>query len=557
MVCCVVGCPNKLNIQRKCFTFPRTSYKSRELYELAKRRLSAWIKALRITSATIEILYLQRVCFRHFIKGRPASLTDESNPDWIPSRFLGVGANRVCEIALKRKCNLSKKHAQIIHSNLHVPESIQISETLEESLEIGENERFGGDGIDYDEPNMEFVPVASTSKVRPFLNTCQNDSTSQSGVEKKIPKPIRRITKNRELGVKKSIADSNKVYIPANSCSLEQTIKQNQIYLQTLKRELKNKEEIIEMYEKKRKDFETRHNASTYSYETSIKELELKVKELKTKLRIHDVSFEALQNDNEKVLNLTGLPNFELLNKLYEVIEGDLNENSKTRLKKFDSFVISLMKLRMDLPISYLSYVFGMSPLTISRFYRDSLAIMNLKLGPLVKWPDDEALLASTPSCFKEIMGNKCIVLIHFLEVLIKNLKPPVKGLQSVNHTISVTNESIIEKSGFFDKITEQHIVLSVKDMFEESQKDNEQIQSIKHMAKKTEDKVLDMLKDNFKILFNRQPVNGHGEIYSEFTVRCCCALANLLVPELLDSDGKEIEETVVVISDEQEDTIL
>ncbi|XP_055839831.1 uncharacterized protein LOC129907575 [Episyrphus balteatus] len=551
MVCCVVDCPNKTTTSSKCrsFSFPSTYYTSIKLRELSKKRRDAWVKALRITKPNTKVLNRQTVCYRHFVKGFPAKLTQETDPDWVPSQLLGNGENTICVQEVRKLKRKEKVKVQPV--NLYA----------DESLEISDSESFDGNCNDYDEPNMEYVPVTSMPEVR-SLNTARNQA-QQAKVHTMILNPSKAGTPPSPIKGGSFVGGINRVTYLHNRNSI-----QNEVSLEKLKLELLNKEDIIYRLRLKEKEDEEKYKNTCNNYELQVRTFTLDINRLKIKLRLHDISFEGLKTDDVKVKNLTGLPNFAVLQRLFDVVKEDLNSQTKTKLTKFDSFVVTLMKLRLDLPISYLSYVFGESAVLLSRLYRENLLTMNVKIGPLVKWPDDEALLASTPNCFKEIMGEKCIILIHFLEIIIKNLSSAKTEVTLLKHKIkyliaftpageiifvsqgfgsSVSDEDIIQNSGFFDKITENHIFLSVKEMFDDKQKDDEQIQQIKQFAKNSEDKVLDILRDNFRILFNPQAVNLNGEAYSEYTVRCCCALSNLQMPELIVIDTKQVAETVVV----------
>lgn len=438
-----------------------------------------------------------------------------------------------------------------------------LSHYADENLEISSDESFGGDdenNCDYDEPNMKFEPVLSTTGVCSLntLATGKSDSPPTSPLQSKVKKiilttPTRSV--NPESSETNNLSESYSTSLPIDFA------------IEKLKNDLKHKDEIIKSYEKKEKNNEEQFKNMINSYEKKIKDLNKIIANLNFKISLKDVSFECLKTDDHKVKNLTGLPNFTILNKLFELIKPHLTEHKDESLSKFDSFVLTLTKLRLDLPISYMSYIMGVDVSVMSKLYRENLQVMNWKIGPLVVWPDEKTLLEGTPGYFKAIMRDKCIVLIHFLEILIKNLNTH-SNIQYVKHKLryliaftargeiifvskgfgsKASNEDIIKTSGFFDEITENHIVLSVKEMFEEKHKDDQQIQQIKLLAKNTEDKVLDLLKDNFRILFNRQTANSNGEVYSEYTVRCCCALANLQMPEMIDSYAKEVTDAVVV----------
>ncbi|XP_049276135.1 uncharacterized protein LOC125760298 [Rhipicephalus sanguineus] len=54
---------------------------------LSEERRRLWLA--RINRKGLKNLDYLRVCGRHFISGQPASLMDNTNPDWVPSQHLG------------------------------------------------------------------------------------------------------------------------------------------------------------------------------------------------------------------------------------------------------------------------------------------------------------------------------------------------------------------------------------------------------------------------------------------------------------------------------------
>ena len=70
--------------------------KTRELSENQRR---CWLAAINSGDLKPENYSFLRVCSDHFIKGKPAALYEESNPDWVPSLKLGHGEKRSLAIS--------------------------------------------------------------------------------------------------------------------------------------------------------------------------------------------------------------------------------------------------------------------------------------------------------------------------------------------------------------------------------------------------------------------------------------------------------------------------
>ena len=57
--------------------------------ELSTEPRAGFLAAISRADVTDKILQNDRICSRHFISGKPASLYDLTNPDWLPTLFLG------------------------------------------------------------------------------------------------------------------------------------------------------------------------------------------------------------------------------------------------------------------------------------------------------------------------------------------------------------------------------------------------------------------------------------------------------------------------------------
>ena len=71
-----------------------TASKGSRVLELSKKRRAGYIAAISRGDLSEKILANDRICSRHFINGKPASLEDETNPDWLPT--LNLGHSKVC-----------------------------------------------------------------------------------------------------------------------------------------------------------------------------------------------------------------------------------------------------------------------------------------------------------------------------------------------------------------------------------------------------------------------------------------------------------------------------
>ena len=90
-------------------------------------------------------------------------------------------------------------------------------------------------------------------------------------------------------------------------------------------------------------------------------------------------------------------------------------------LSDFQEFVATLIKLRLNPPLQGLAYRFGISLLTISHIVSRWVTIMDIRLQPLIWWPDRPQLRRPIPECFQISFGDKVAVMIDCFEVFIEH----------------------------------------------------------------------------------------------------------------------------------------
>ena len=123
-------------------------------------------------------------------------------------------------------------------------------------------------------------------------------------------------------------------------------------------------------------------------------------------------------NDNDKVRFYTGLPAYDVLQTVYQNVSVFVLRKSPT-LSKFQEFVLTLMKLKLNMPMQDLAYRFGVSLPTVSRIFLAWMVVLDVRLAPLIKWPEREDLWRTMPQCFQFAFGNKTTVIIDCFEVFI------------------------------------------------------------------------------------------------------------------------------------------
>ena len=100
---------------------------------------------------------------------------------------------------------------------------------------------------------------------------------------------------------------------------------------------------------------------------------------------------EYFVDDEAKVRFYTGLPGFDVLKVTFDFISPFVTRKSKT-LTLFQEFIMVLIKLRLNVPVQDLAFRFGISLPTVSRTFSAWLTVMDVRLSPIIRWPEREEL---------------------------------------------------------------------------------------------------------------------------------------------------------------------
>jgi len=133
------------------------------------------------------------------------------------------------------------------------------------------------------------------------------------------------------------------------------------------------------------------------------------------------VSEQVLRKDEKMVKYYTGLPSYDLLKAICELVTTDVPTDifSGCACSPFQQFLIVLMKLRLNLGDQDLAYRFGIHQSTVSRYFNKWLDILYHKLSVFVSWPEREQLLKTMPGDFRKHFG-KCAIIIDCFEIFIE-----------------------------------------------------------------------------------------------------------------------------------------
>jgi hypothetical protein len=194
---------------------------------------------------------------------------------------------------------------------------------------------------------------------------------------------------------------------------------------------------------------------------------------------------ETFVDSDDKVKFCTGLPSFTVLMIVFHNVYAYFTETQS--ISKFQQFIMTLMRMRLAVPLQLLGYIFGIHVSRVSRIFQDVINVMNIRLvDHFVFWPEREVLRMTLPLSFREKF-KKCACIIDCFEIFIQ--KPSdlqaradtysqYKSHNTVKYLIGIAPQGVItfisrgwsgrtsdvyltEHCGFLDKILPGDVVLA------------------------------------------------------------------------------------------------
>lgn len=187
---------------------------------------------------------------------------------------------------------------------------------------------------------------------------------------------------------------------------------------------------------------------------------------LKEKLSVHLLEQNSFKN-KEKLRTLTGLHRYEVFMAVFDLVKPVLKDTK--HMTSFQQLLITLMRLRGNLQVSFLSYLFDVHSSTVSRVFTNVINILNDILVPVcVLWPEREHVETSMPMCFRKSFKH-CISIVDCFEIFMdkpKDLKARAqtysqyKSHNTMKYLISITPQGVISfiSNGWGGRTTDAHI---------------------------------------------------------------------------------------------------
>lgn len=177
-----------------------------------------------------------------------------------------------------------------------------------------------------------------------------------------------------------------------------------------------------------------------------------------------------LENDDKLTAFYTGLPNFTVLMSVFNFVTKSIPEGfSGYLLTNFQCFLLTLMKLRLNLSNYDLGFRFCIHETTVSRALTKWLQLMDVRLSTLIKWPERDQLQKTMPWCFRPHYGLNVTSIIDCFEIFIE--KPSdlmsktatwstYKHHNTVKFLISVTPQGTVSfvSKGYGGRVSDKYI---------------------------------------------------------------------------------------------------
>ncbi|KAL0993151.1 hypothetical protein UPYG_G00103900 [Umbra pygmaea] len=494
-----------------------------------------------------------RVCSLHFHSGKPSYEMLENHPDWTPS--LRLGHNDVKETDVARYQRQVKRRTQ----HLERPPAQDHQQQLPSPAQ-DHQQQLPSPAQDHQQQPPSPAQDHQQQPPTPAQDHQQQPPSPAQDHQQQLPSPAQ--DHQQQLP---SPAQEHQQQLPSPAQEHQQQLPSPA-------------QEHQQQLPSPAQDMECGHCTSRRYVVNNLLE---ENRELKRELDEYRMNENFLSGDDNTVKYYTGLPNFALFQTLLLTLTPYLPQGRMKKLSPFQLLLLTLMRLRLDLPIQHLSHLFRVHRTTIADAFHHTLGVMYAQLCPLVHWPSRECLLTSMPHQFVESFGKNVAAIVDCFEVFIE--KPSnvlaraqtfsqYKHANTMKYLIVITPQGVIsfisngwggrtsdkhitEQSGFLNKLLPGDIVLadrgfnireSVGMMCAEVKiptftrgraqleaKDVEETRAITHLRIHVE-RVIGVVRNKFKFLHSTVPVHmlvkceGENLMPLDKIVTVCCALTNM-----------------------------
>ena len=224
--------------------------------------------------------------------------------------------------------------------------------------------------------------------------------------------------------------------------------------------------------------------ATIFAMERECARLRAEVGELRAKVEERSLNEEAFRDNDTMVQEHTGLPTFAKLMVLFTFLQDFIKAGHS--VTPFQCLILTLMRLKLNVPLHFLAFVFGVSKATAVRVFNSTLNVLYFRISDLIVWPPREQIQISLPMCFRNNFKN-CISIIDCFEIFIEmpsdlrcraQTYSQYKHHNTAKYLISITPQGVIsyvskgwggrtsdkhitENCGYLDKISPGDVILA------------------------------------------------------------------------------------------------
>ena len=202
-------------------------------------------------------------------------------------------------------------------------------------------------------------------------------------------------------------------------------------------------------------------------YEQRSREIK-QLKEQKNKIGSYPTQ-ENLRNDEKLLKFYTGLSSFRVFIAIFNLVSATIPVSSNSKLSHYECFILTIMKLRLNLNNYHLAFRFSVSTVTVGRVFSRWIGAMDVRLSPLVRWPERESVQRTMPYCFQRHYGLQVTSIIDCFELFIE--KPSnllaksctwssYKSYNTAKYLISITPQGTVSfvSQGFGGRTSDKYI---------------------------------------------------------------------------------------------------
>ncbi|XP_045036767.1 uncharacterized protein LOC123477468 [Daphnia magna] len=135
------------------------------------------------------------------------------------------------------------------------------------------------------------------------------------------------------------------------------------------------------------------------------------------KLKLSKSMLHQLNQDKEMILYYTGLSSFDLLSDIFYALHPALHHDPRFKISLKEQFILTLMKLRLNLGNKDFAYRFDIHRTTVKRYIEKFIDVMYVRLPPaLLLLPDSKASKLTMPLSFRKHYPN-CIAILDCFKI--------------------------------------------------------------------------------------------------------------------------------------------